>query len=147
MSESSAKGGIRSLLKSVTTDAKQLMQDQAELTKREVRSSSQQAGSTGGLFAGAAFIAILAVVFLLIAIAYVLVAVGLPEWAGFGIVALVLILIAAILGGAARAKAKNMSQGLEVSKKEWERTQQVLSGAAESDSPAIGKGPSGSAGK
>lgn len=147
MAESSANGGIRALLKSVTTDAKQLVQDQAELTKREVRTSSQQAGSTGGLFAGAAFIGILAVVFLLITLAYVLVAVGLPEWAGFGIVALALILVAAILAAAARGKAKKMSNGLELSKKELERTQQVLSGSAGSETPAVGKGPAGRSGK
>ena len=147
MAESPAKSGIRALLKSVTTDAKQLVQDQAELTKREVRASSQQAGSTGGLFAGAAFIGILAVVFLLIALAYVLVAVGLPEWAGFGIVALALILVAAVLGAAGRAKAKKMSNGLELSKKELERTQQVLAGSADSETPALGKGPVGHSGK
>ena len=37
-------------------------------------------------------------IFLLVTFAYVLVALGLPVWAGFGIVTLVLFIVAAVLG-------------------------------------------------
>ncbi len=136
MAEGSPNTSIRALIGSVTADAKRLMQDQAELTKMEARGNSKAAGSTGGLFAGAAFIAVFGVLFILITLAFVLVAIGLPEWAGFGIVALLLILIAAILGGAGRAKAKKLSNGLAVSKAEWSKTRDALSGQPESNLPA-----------
>ena len=147
MAEGSPDTSIRGLISSVTADAKRLMQDQTELTKMEARGNSKAAGTTGGLFAGAAFLGVFGLLFILITLAFVLVAVGVPEWAGFGIVALVLVLVAAILAGAGRAKANKLSGGLAVSKAEWAKTREALTGQPENNLPtphpgsAVGDSP------
>ncbi len=89
---------IVELVKSASADVSTLVTDQIELTKAEMKASAKKAGNAFGLLAGAAFVAVLFLVFLLVTLAYVLVAVGLPVWAGFGIVTLLLLIIAAILG-------------------------------------------------
>ena len=48
-------------------------------------------------------------IFLLITIAYVFVAIGLPTWAGFGIVALVLLITAVVTGLIAKKKAEQIT--------------------------------------
>ena len=77
-----------------------------ELPKPELQASARQAGLAFGLTAVAAVLAGVGGLFLLVTIAYVLVALGLPVWAGFGIVTLVLFIVAIILGlvGARHAK-------------------------------------------
>ncbi|MFI0432019.1 MAG: phage holin family protein [Candidatus Nanopelagicales bacterium] len=99
---------ISQLVTSATTDIKSLVSDQVELTKAEVRQTAQTAGKTFGLLGAAAFVGVLFIVFLLVTIAYVLVAVGLPVWAGFGIVALVLLIVAAILGFMGKKRAEGI---------------------------------------
>lgn len=89
---------IAELVKSASADVSTLVTDQIELTKAEVKASAQKAGNAFGLLAGAAFVGVLFLVFLLVTLAYVLVALGLPVWAGFGIVTLLLLIIAAVLG-------------------------------------------------
>lgn len=121
------EASIRGLVKSVASDAQRLMKTQAELATTEVKATSGEAGKTGGLFAGAAVFAAVGGLFLLITIAWVLVALGLPTWAGFGIVTLVLFLLAVILGLVGRSHAKKI-KGPELAKLEWERTRQALSG-------------------
>ena len=64
-------------------------------------------------------------IFLLITIAYVLVELGLPVWAGFGIVTLVLLLVAAIAGGLAVMRARQID-GPKVIVEELEQTVQEL---------------------
>jgi Putative Actinobacterial Holin-X, holin superfamily III len=79
-------------------DFSALIRGEIELAKAEMRESAKRAGAGAGLLAGAGFLAFFAFTFLLVAAAYGLVAAGLPMWAGFLIVALVLLLIAGILG-------------------------------------------------
>jgi hypothetical protein len=118
---------IPGLVKSVASDAQRLMKDQAALATTEIKNTQGEATKTGGMFAGAAIAGMIGGLFLLITIAYVLVALGLPTWAGFGIVTLLLFLIAAILGLVGRSHAKKI-KGPERAKLEWERTRQALSG-------------------
>lgn len=118
---------IRELVKSVTTDAQRLMKAQTELVRTEVKSSEQAAGATAGMLIGAAAVGGIGAIFLLVTIAYVLVALGLPTWAGFGIVTLVLLIVAAVLGLLGRKRAKSIN-GIPVAKAEFERTKQMLSG-------------------
>ena len=132
---SSNNESIRSLISSVKSDAQTLLKAQAELTQVELKRSASEAGGAGGLFGGALAFAGMGGIFVLITIAYVLVALGLPEWAGFGIVALVLLIAAGIFALVGRGKAQEV-KGPELAKLEWERTRQVLSGQEPESLPA-----------
>ena len=69
-------------------------------------------------------------IFVLIAIAYALVALGLPTWAGFLIVAVTLLLVAAILGVLIRSKGKTV-KGPTLASKEWKKTSESLASLGE----------------
>ncbi len=89
---------IRELITSAAADVAALLSAQIELAKAELRQSAKQAGSAFALLIGAGVLAFLGLIFLLVTIAYALVALGLPVWAGFGIVTLLLVIISAVLG-------------------------------------------------
>jgi len=120
---------IRSLLVSVKTDATNLFKAQAELTKAELNETKREAGTTGGAFFIALIFGALGFVFLLVSIAWLLVFFGLPEWAGFGIVTLALLLIAAVGGIVGIVNAKKI-KGPRLSKIEWEKTRAALTGGS-----------------
>ncbi len=127
MSNSANQTTIRELVKSVSTDTQQLMKAQMELLQTEVKQTEKGVSKTAGLLIGAAVAGAIGAIFLLVTIAYVLVALGLPVWAGFGIVTLILLIVAAILGAVGRKRAKEV-QGVQLAKVEWQRTTQMLSG-------------------
>ncbi len=89
---------VRELIKTAAGDVAALLSAQIELAKAELRNSAAQAGRAFGLLIGAGVVAFLGLIFLLVTIAYALVAIGLAVWAGFGIVTLLLIIIAVVLG-------------------------------------------------
>lgn len=126
-SNGSQDTSILKLVKSVSADAQKLLKAQGELVQTELKGSQKEAAATGGMFAGAAVFGGLGLVFLLVTIAYVLVQLGLPTWAGFGIVTAFLLIVAMILGLVGRSRAKNI-KGPELAKAEWERTKLALSG-------------------
>lgn len=130
---------IRQLVASVAADTQRLAQAQAELVKTEMKSTQGDVAQTGGMFMGAAAAGGMGGIFLLVTIAYVLVALGLPTWAGFGIVTLVLLLIAAILVMVGRKRAQNIG-GFGAAKVEWQKTKQVLSGKQPDALPAAASG-------
>ncbi len=127
MSTNGSDPTIRQLIQSVASDAQQLAKQQTELARTEIKSTEQGVAATGGMLIGAAVVGFLTLVFLLVTLAYVLVAVGLPVWAGFGIVTLVLLIITAVLGLLGRKRAKTIS-GPKLAKAEFEKTKQLLSG-------------------
>ncbi len=83
-----------------------LLRYEVALAKAEVKASATKGGVGVGLLVGAGVFAFLALVLLLFAAVYGLVALGLTKWGGFLVVAGVLLLLAAILGavGASRLK-------------------------------------------
>jgi hypothetical protein len=88
---------IGQLVASVSRDLSSLVRSEIELAKVELKDEVKAAGTGGGMFGGAAFLALLAVILLSIAAAYGLTALGLhPGWA-FLIVAGVYLIGAAIL--------------------------------------------------
>jgi hypothetical protein len=99
---------IAALLNSAIADGQMLVKQQIELAKSELSYSAKQAASTSGLLIGAGVLGFLAFVFLLVAGAYGIVAAGLPVWAGFLIVAGLLLLVAAILGLLGRSRARKV---------------------------------------
>lgn len=95
-----APGGDQSLgelVASIGRDVQDLVQGQIELTKAELRESAQAAAATGGLFAGAGFLGLLALVFALLTLGFGLMAAGLPAWAAFLIVTALLVIGAGVL--------------------------------------------------
>ena len=94
MSEQQSLG---TMVKGVTEDISALLRGEIELVKTELRDTAKTAASGGGMLVAAGVIAFLGVIFLLLTLAWVLVQLGLPIWAGFGIVTLLLVIAAAVL--------------------------------------------------
>ncbi len=119
--------GLGPMISGVTQDLTALVKDQVALTKSELRESARTAVASSAMLVVAAFVALLALIFLFVTLAYVLVALGLPTWAGFGIVTLVLLLVAALLGliGAKRVRSV---RGPERSLQQLAETQALLPG-------------------
>jgi uncharacterized integral membrane protein len=127
MSTQNNEPGIVELVRSAAADTTELVKQQIELTKTELQQSVKTAGSSFGLLAVGASIVLLGSIFLLVTIAYVLVQLGLPTWAGFGIVTLFLFIVGAILLLVGRKRAKSV-QGPERSIAALEATKSTLRG-------------------
>ena len=97
------------LVRAAAADSTELVRQQIELTKAEVRQNVKTAGSSFGMLAAGGAVLGMAGIFLLVTIAYVLVQLGLPTWAGFGIVTLFLMIVGAILVIVGRKRSKNIS--------------------------------------
>jgi len=112
---------IGELVSQVVTNGRRLVETQVTLTRTELTQTGKQVGEISVLALAALSAASIAGLFLLIAAAFGLVAAGLPEWAGFLIVAVVLLVITAILGLLARGKAQKMN-GPKVAAEELQAT-------------------------
>jgi hypothetical protein len=100
--------GVRELILTAADDVSTMVSAQVELAKAELRQSAQQAGTAFGMIIAAVAIFGIGAIFLLVTLAYVLVALGLPVWAGFGIVTLLLFIVGAILGVLGRKHAEKV---------------------------------------
>jgi membrane protein implicated in regulation of membrane protease activity len=107
-----------------------LIKAQIALAKLELQQSGRAAGTTGIFIVGALSMAAMGGIFLLVTLAYVLVALGLPVWAGFGIVTLVLFLVAAVLGLLGK-KASSKIKGPDRTIAQIEQTKAALQSAVE----------------
>lgn len=137
MATSSTETSLKALVQSAVADLQRLIKAQVELAKLELQQTGKAAGKTSGLFIGALTMAGVGGLFLLVTIAYVLVALGLPVWAGFGIVTLALFLVALVLGLMGK-KAANGIKGPEQTIVEIERTKAAVKEALSGGSvPAI----------
>ena len=85
------------LVADATRDISSIMRSEVALAKAEMRADAKRAGLGAGMFAVAGVFAFLALILLLIAAAYGLVAAGLAPWLAFLLVALVLLIIGAVL--------------------------------------------------
>ena len=126
---------LGTLVSKVVRDAKTLLNAQVALTRTEAQKTGQQVAvvSVFGIVALAAVS--IAGLFGLIALAFGFVALGLPEWAGFLIVAGILILAAVFAGIVAKVRSGKIT-GLHVAQAEWQATSQAVSQAV--GRPAIG---------
>jgi uncharacterized membrane protein YqjE len=86
---------IGQLVADASHDLSALLRSEVALAKTEIKDEVKQGAVGAGLFAGAAFFGLIGLLFLLVMVA-LLIALVLPAWAGFGIVALVLLLIAGV---------------------------------------------------
>lgn len=119
--------GIIELVRSAAADTTELVKQQIELTKAEIKENIQKAGSSFGMIAVGASIVGVGLLFLLVTIAYVLVQLGLQVWAGFGIVTLFLLIVGAIITYVGIRRAKSV-QGPERSIAALDTTKSTLRG-------------------
>ena len=88
---------IGQLVADATHDLEGIVRGEIALAKAEVTSGAKVAGKGAGLLAGGAFLALIGVVFLLHSAAWGI-AEWLPVWAGYLIVAGVVLILAVVLG-------------------------------------------------
>lgn len=88
---------IGQLVADATHDVQGIVRSEIALAKAEVSSGAKVMGKGVGLLAGAGFLALLGLIFLFHTLARVI-AVWLPVWAGYGIITLIMFIVAGILG-------------------------------------------------
>lgn len=118
---------ITALVSKTVADAQRLAKAQLALLQAEVAQTGGTIGKGSALGIITAGVAFFATLFLLLTLAFVIVALGLPIWAGMLIVAGILIFTGIITGLLAR-KAFESLKAPELSKAELERTKAALSG-------------------
>jgi hypothetical protein len=121
---------IKALVAKTVADAQRLAKAQAALLQTEMSATGNRIGKGGALGIATGIMAFFATMFLLLTLAFVLVALGLPIWAGLLIVAVLLIIVGAITGLLAKkefeeAKPPNLAIA------EFEKTKAALSGKPE----------------
>ncbi len=87
---------IGQLVADATHDLQGIVRGEVALAKAEVTTGAKVIGKGAGLLAGAAFLGLMGLVFVLHSLSWVL-AQWLPVWAGYLIVAVVVLLLAAVL--------------------------------------------------
>jgi uncharacterized membrane protein YqjE len=88
---------IGALVAEASRDLSTLLRAEVDLAKSELKEEAKTAAKGGAMFGAAAFLSLLAVILLSIALAYVLITLGIWTWLAFVIVALFYLLIAAVL--------------------------------------------------
>ena len=121
---------LKQLVTHTVSDGKRLLRAQVNLTTTELSQTTKTIGKISLLALIAVSLISMGAIFVLIAIAYALVALGLPTWAGFLIVAVTLLLVAAILGVLIRSKGKAV-KGPTLASKEWKKTSESLASLGE----------------
>lgn len=91
------KGSIGDLVSNASQQISQLVRGEIELAKKEILGEVMKGAVGGGLLAGAGVIALYSSFFFFLFIAAVI-AIWLPWWAAFGIVFLLMIVLAGLLG-------------------------------------------------
>lgn len=117
---------IPELVRSVVTSGQRYALAQRALIQTEMKRAGREAGMAGAFAAVAIGTATLFAIFLLLTIAWALVQLGLQTWAGFGIVALALLVLTIIMAALAKRKADAI-RGPELAiKADVERTAQDI---------------------
>ena len=122
------KQTLGTLVTGVTEDLSTLIRGEIDLAKTELRDSAQVMSKGAALLVAAVAVAGTAGLFLLLTFAWLLVQWGLPYWAAFGIVTLILAVTAAILAVVGRKQLKEV-KGLEKSNQSIAKTRELLSRA------------------
>ena len=88
---------VGQLVADATHDVQGIVRSEIALAKTEMSANAKVMGKGAGLLGGAAFLGLLGLIFLFHTLARVI-AEWLPVWAGYGIITLVLFIVAGILG-------------------------------------------------
>lgn len=134
------KPSIKDLVAKTVADGQRLAKAQLALLQSEVSASGARIGKGGALGVVAGTMAFFAFLFILLTLAFVLVALGLPIWAGMLIVAVLLILVGVVAGLLAK-KEFEQAKGPEVAIAEFEKTKAALSGQAAEEPPTLPSAP------
>ncbi len=121
---------LKQLITNTISDGKRLLTAQVNLTTTELSQSGKIIGKISLLAIVALSLISMGGIFVLITIAYVLVALGLPVWAGFLIVAAVLFLVAGILGLLIKHKSKDV-KAPTLASAEWKKTSDSIAALRE----------------
>ena len=116
---------LKQLVTNTISDGKRLLTAQVNLTTTELSQTSRTIGQISLLALIALSFISMGGIFIFITIAYALVALGLPVWAGFLIVSIVLFLLAGILGIVMKGKGKSI-KAPRVAREEWKKTSESL---------------------
>lgn len=100
---------IGQLVADINTEVSGLVRAEIELAKAELKQDAMRGGIGAGMLAGAAVFGLVGFILLCFTGAYGLVQLGLPTWAGFGIVTLVLFVIAGILALIGKSRLQKVS--------------------------------------
>jgi Putative Actinobacterial Holin-X, holin superfamily III len=118
---------IKDLVTKTVADAQRLAKAQAALLQTEMSATGGKVGKGAGLGIATAGIAIFAILFLLLTLAFALVALGLPIWAGMLIVGIILIIAGTVTGLLAKKFIEEATPpNLAIA--EFEKTKAALSG-------------------
>lgn len=119
---------IKDLVAKTVADAQRLAKAQMALLQTEMTATGARLGKGGALGIVTGVMAFFATLFLLLTLAFVLVALGLPIWAGMLIVAVLLIIVGAVTGLLAKREFEQ-AKPPQVAIAELEKTKAALSGA------------------
>src|SRR4051812_6384985 len=86
-----------------------LVRSEIELAKAELRFDAKRVGTAAGLFGAAAFIAHLCLILASFTLAYGLVSLGIWQWAAFGIVTLLYLVVAGLLSWVGYRRLKGLT--------------------------------------
>ena len=123
MSQNGSEPTVGQLVANASRDLSALVRSEIQLAQAEIKSSAQAAGVGAGMFGGAAFLGLLAIILLSIAAAYGVSAIGLHPALAFLIVAGLYLLIAGalvFLGIRSLKKAKGPERAIKTSKESVE---------------------------
>jgi hypothetical protein len=116
------------LVLGVVDDTRSLVRGEIELAKAEVQASARNAGKGAGFLGAAALLALTGWLLGNIAAALGIVAAGLPFWAGFLIITVLNLAVAALLAFLGKREMERV-QGLSRTQASVARTQAALKGA------------------
>lgn len=105
----SAEPSLGELVSTATRDLSTLLRKEVQLAKTEIKADVAAAGKGAGMLGGAGFVALLGLVFLSIAAAYGVSALGIPLGAGFLVVAVVYLGLAGVLALIGKKSLTRMS--------------------------------------
>lgn len=125
MAPESSERTIGQLVADATHDLQGIVRSEIALAKAEVTEGAKAIGKGAGLFAGAAFVGLLGLIFLFHTLARV-VAVWLPVWAGYLVVTVLLFVLAAVLGLLGRNAVRSASPTPERAITQGQETVKVL---------------------
>ena len=120
---------VGEIVRAISADVKELVRDEVQLAKAELVPAAKAGGIGAGLLAGAAFFGVSAVFILYFCVVYVLVRLGLPEWASFLIVGAALLLLAALLGAIGYSMVKKVKPPQRTIKQAKETVEAVKASA------------------
>ncbi|MFV0458670.1 MAG: phage holin family protein [Actinomycetales bacterium] len=115
---------IGQLVADINSDITGLVRAEIALAKAELREDAKRGGIGAGLLAGAGVLGLVGFVLLCITAGFALAAAGLSYWAAFGIVTLVLFVLAGILALVGKGRLSNIAgpqQAIDTTKQSIEQ--------------------------